>query len=125
MTAHHAVQCGKQGHVAVCARCNGALGVHGHPQDVPCYLLVARSSLKFVAQHSDSRKPTRDVPTTVIRHGFLARMSSCSVLTGVIATAVRVFFLLLPTERKEGLCLSTRTHRDEGPRPWTPSSLRL
>ena len=64
--AHHAEQCGKHVRVAGSARCNGALGVRGHPKDVPCHLLVARSSLKSGAQHSDPRKPACDFPTSVI-----------------------------------------------------------
>ena len=41
--AHHAEQCGKQWHVADSARSNSALGVRGHPWDVPCHLLWHRT----------------------------------------------------------------------------------
>ena len=56
--AHHAEQCWKQVHVAGSARSNSPLGVRGHPQDVPCHLLVARNSLKSGALQFDPRKTT-------------------------------------------------------------------
>ena len=57
---------GNSGNVAGSARCNGALVVRGHLQDVPCHLLVALNSLKPVSQHIASRKAMCDVPTHVI-----------------------------------------------------------
>ena len=66
VTAHHAEQCGKQEHFAGSARSNSALVVHGHPQDDPCDLLVARNNSKSIAQHFDPRKPTCDVPPSAI-----------------------------------------------------------
>ena len=55
----------------------------------------------------------------------LPKISSCNVPTSVTVAAVSVVFFwgLLPCERTEGLCLSTRTHREYGLRPWTSSSL--
>ena len=53
--AHHAEPCGEKGHVAGSARSNSAPGGRGHLRDVPCHLLVARNSLKSVAQHFDPR----------------------------------------------------------------------
>ena len=62
--AHHAEQRGKQGHVAGSARSISAPGVRGHPQDVPCQLLVARTSLNSLAQQFDPANPDRMPPIT-------------------------------------------------------------
>ena len=51
--------------------------------------LVARSRFKSVAQQFDPRKPTCDVPTSVICHGFVAgQVLGVSRFNVVDATAV-------------------------------------
>ena len=72
--ANHAEQCGKQVHVAGSARSNSAPGVRGHLQDRPCHLLVARGSLKSVAQQFDPANGDRIVIDVAIH----AALVSCT-----------------------------------------------